>query len=101
MDDKTLVTPSARATYRSIADGESAVILHLDSGAYYQLNAVGARIWEILGTGSTVGGVIDALRVELADAPADLGSDVEHFFRDLVGLDLVHLNDPREDERPQ
>lgn len=101
MNHETFVAPSARAAYRSIADGASAVILHLDSGAYYQLNAIGARMWEILGKGSTVGGVIDALRAELADAPADLGSDVEQFFHDLVGLDLVHLDDPGGDERPQ
>lgn len=101
MNHVTFVTPSARAVYRSIADGESAVILHLDSGAYYQLNAVGGRIWEILGEGSTVGRVVDALLMDLTDAPLDLRSDVERFFLDLADLDLVHLGAPAADERPE
>ena len=101
MNNETFVAPSARAAFRAIDDGESAVILHLDSGAYYQLNTVGARIWEILGKGRTVGGVVDALRSELASTPQDLRRDVQQFFDDLLGLDLVSIIDTTAGERPE
>ena len=70
--------PSKDAVFRDL-DGE-AVILHLGSGTYFGLNAVGTRIWQLMEQDGRLTTVLDCLRSEY-DAPSDV------LERDL--LDLV------------
>lgn len=44
--------------------GDELVILDLESGTYYGLDLVGARIWELLETGSTFREVCETLVAE-------------------------------------
>jgi hypothetical protein len=62
-------TRSKEAIFRDL-DGE-AVILHLDSGTYFGLNAVGTRIWQLLERDGRLTTVLDGLRAEY-DAPPDV-----------------------------
>ena len=71
-------SPSKDAVFRDL-DGE-AVILHLGSGTYFGLNAVGPRIWQLMEQDGRLTSVLDELRVEY-DAPPEV------LERDL--LDLV------------
>ena len=41
--------------------GSEVVMLHLERNAYYDLDAIGAVIWERLATPSSVGPLIDSL----------------------------------------
>jgi hypothetical protein len=59
--------------------GEEVAILDLQSGMYYGLNAVGARIWHLLQEATTVNKVRDALLAEYDVAP-------DHCERDLLAL---------------
>jgi hypothetical protein len=61
-------------------EGE-AVILNLSSGAYFGLNMVGARIWELLTTGRDLRAVKAALLDEF-DVPPDV---CEADLLDVVG----------------
>ena len=70
--------PSKDAVFRDL-DGE-AVILHLGSGTYFGLNAVGTRIWQLMEQDGRLTTVLDCLRSEY-EAPSDV------LERDL--LDLV------------
>ena len=70
--------PSTDAIFRDL-DGE-AVILHLDSGTYFGLNAVGTRIWQLMARDGRLTTVLDDLHSEY-EAPPDV------LERDL--LDLV------------
>ena len=77
--------PSKDAVFRDL-DGE-AVILHLDSGTYFGLNAVGTRIWQLMERDGRLTAVLDDLRTEY-DAPADV------LERDLLDL-VARLVDAR------
>jgi Coenzyme PQQ synthesis protein D (PqqD) len=70
--------PSKDAVFRDL-DGE-AVILHLDSGTYFGLNAVGTRIWQLMERDGRLTAVLDDLRTEY-DAPPDV---LERDLFDLV-----------------
>ena len=70
--------PSKDAVFRDL-DGE-AVILHLDSGTYFGLNAVGTRIWQHMERDGRLTAVLDDLRTEY-DAPPDV---LERDLFDLV-----------------
>ena len=63
------------------AVGDEYVILDLEKGTYYGLDAVGARIWSLLAEGVLLGDVcnriVDEYDVALEQAHADLASLVD------------------------
>jgi hypothetical protein len=70
---------SPSSTCRAARSGDDLVLLHLERGTYYTLNATGAFVWESLGGGAALGAVRDAIvsRFEV---------DAETAWRDLVEL---------------
>jgi hypothetical protein len=74
---------------RDLAEGEGAVLLHLESGQYHGVNPVGQAIWELLADGGTVGEIVDRLRDRVEDPPPGLESDVLHFLTSIHERDLV------------
>ena len=99
-DDKASLRPGAiltrnpRVAYRELNDG-SAVLLHLDSGAYHGLNDVGALVWGALEDQATVDGVIESIRGRFEGAPPSLASDVRSFIEGLVTRGLVKVDPPK------
>ena len=76
-----------RALCRQI--GDEAVILDLDSGVYYGLNATGARVWELLELNTPVSDIYDLMLGEFEVTPDSLNGDVQELLRDLVAKGLV------------
>lgn len=79
--------PSAQAAASRV--GDETVLLHLVSGTYFGLDAVGTRIWQALGAGQLP-----------ADAAADIAKDFDQplvrveedalaFLADLAEHDLI------------
>ena len=70
--------------------GGEQVLLHLGSGTYFGLNAVGGRVWQLLEAGDcTLGQLVDAIEAEF-DAPrATVEADLQALVKDLVENDLV------------
>ena len=65
---------SKEALFRDL-DGE-AVILNLDAGTYYGLNAVGTRMWQLLERHGLLKPVFEELCREYDVAPNDLERDL-------------------------
>ena len=87
LDATTRFRHSAKATYQTI-EGE-AVLIHLDTGAYYSLNDVGTSFWELLDGTRTVGACAAKLATEY-DAPIEVvTSDLLELAEDLVKEGLV------------
>ncbi|MBI3553930.1 MAG: PqqD family protein [Elusimicrobia bacterium] len=59
---------SRRVAWRKVAD--EAVILDVETAAYFSLSGAGLRIWELLGKGRTVLEIAKTLAAEY-DAPED------------------------------
>jgi hypothetical protein len=80
---------SKEALFRDL-DGE-AVILNLDAGTYYGLNAVGTRMWQLLERHGQLRPVFEALCREYEAAPDDLERDLIELVARLaeVGLGRV------------
>ena len=74
--------PSKDAVFRDL-DGE-AVILHLDSGTYFGLNAVGTRIWQLMEREGRLTAVLEDLRAEYDAAPDVLERDLLDLVARLV-----------------
>ncbi len=70
-----VLIPSKDVTFREI-DSE-VVLLNLESGSYFGLNAVGSRAWALLVEGRTLSGVHAAMLAEYE-------IDAEQLRRDLL-----------------
>ena len=92
MESDHVVRRNGRAVFRELAEGEGSVLLHLDSGAYHGLNPIGTLIWTLIGDGSSLEDLVDAVGSELTDLPAELRADVVAFIEDLAQRDLLTLS---------
>jgi hypothetical protein len=89
IDTESKVRRNPSVVARDLAEGEGGVLLHLDSGQYHGVNAVGLAIWELLDEERTVGQVAAALRDRVDEPPAHLEADVVAFLRGVAERDLV------------
>jgi hypothetical protein len=87
-DTSTVVRSSEPLT--AAVDGEI-VMLSPAQGAYYGLNGVGSRIWELLARPSTVDGVCATLTAEFDVDDAACRTAVLAFLDDLRQAGLVQV----------
>ena len=86
---KIITSPDAVA--RQV--GDETVILHLGSGAYFGLDDVGARIWQLLEVGRSVGEICNVILEEYEVSREDLECDVT-LLNDLVAQELISVSCP-------
>jgi hypothetical protein len=67
------------------------VLLHLESGVYYGLDAVGTRVWQLIMQGRTIATVCDTMIEEYAVAPDVLRADVTRLVGELRDRGIVAL----------
>lgn len=67
---------------------EGAVLLNLDDGSYFEIDAVGLVIWEAL-DGRCVDEIVDVVRQAFEDAPESVAEDARVFVQALVASELV------------
>src|SRR5688500_11270253 len=73
--------------------GEELVLLDYEGEVYYGLDPVGARIWELLAAGRTLGEIIDTLLAEYDVTRDQLAADVERVVGELESNGLLRTND--------
>lgn len=71
--------------------GDETVILDLASGTYYGLDPVGARIWQLLADGKSLGEVCDVMFGEYDVAREVLEGDILRLTEELNAKGLVSL----------
>ena len=90
----TTSTPPA-ATYAlcdgvvTSAVGQELLLLSLESGVYYSLNAVGTSIWEHVTQGRSVADIIAAIVIEFDVTAYVAARDLRRFLDDLSGMGLL------------
>jgi len=75
-------------------DGE-AVLLNLDNEAYYGLDDVGTRIWELLTSSSSIEVALHRLLQEYDVDEVKLRADLEQLVGELVANGLVRVDDAK------
>jgi hypothetical protein len=80
-----VLRPAADVIARHL--GESAVLIRLKTNRIYELNATGARIWELLSDGATRQQVVDSLAREFDDD--SIGAAVDELIDVLQAEGLV------------
>lgn len=67
------------------------MLLDLDSESYFGLNAVGARVWQLLNEGQGKSSVIDTLLAEYAVEREVLERDISELLDRLGGAGLIEI----------
>jgi hypothetical protein len=75
-------------------DGET-VILHLGSGTYYGLNAVGSTIWNLIQEPRTIAEIHDKLLQQYEADAGECERDLLNVLDDLCKASLVEIRDAR------
>jgi hypothetical protein len=78
-------------------DGDT-VILHLGSGTYYGLNAVGSTIWNLIQEPLTIDDIHNRLLQQYEADAGDCKRDLLNLLDDLTKAGLVEIRDARSEE---
>ena len=90
LEDLSLTVPE-NVLFQGVDD--EIVLLDLESGQYFGLNEVGARIWSLFQEGLTVSAVLGALLKEYDVSEEQMKSDIQKFLDHLLTLSLVGLHE--------
>jgi len=71
--------------------GDETVILDLAGGTYYGLDPVGARIWQLMGEGKTLGEICDTMLDEYDVTREALQRDVIDLADKLLEQNLISI----------
>ena len=69
--------------------GDESVLLDLERGVYYELNAAGTRVWELLQQPRCTADLKAALASEYDVEPERCAGDVEQLVAELLGRGLL------------
>jgi len=82
-----------RAAKQSFADlGEECVLLNVETGVYYGLEAVGRRIWELIEPPCSLAQVVERLVQEYDVSAEACTAETERLLRELADVGLVELS---------
>lgn len=87
LTDTPSISPHAVATHV----GEETVILHLESGTYFGLDPVGARIWQLMGEGRALDAICEVMLHEYDVSREELERDTMSLVEDLLARHLIVL----------
>ena len=93
MTDDTLITVTEDLTSANL-EGET-VLLDVNTGSYYSLNTVGARILELAQNPVTVQNLKQALLQTYLVEPERLDVDLQTFLKALAHHHLIRVHEPQ------
>jgi hypothetical protein len=73
--------------------GGEAVLLHLERGVYYGLNAVGARVWQLLQSPLTLSAIVEQVELEFEVEHERCINDIQELVAKLARADLVEIRE--------
>jgi hypothetical protein len=91
-DRSASFTPSDDVVSRRLDD--IVVLIHLKTNRIFELNATGARLWELIGAGSTAGEIRDILLSEFDVEPAELDREMATLTTLLTSEELIARRQP-------
>ncbi len=91
ISENAIISPTQDQISSELAD--EAVILNLDSGIYYGLNEVGARVWELIQQPQSFSGLCSILLEEYDVSAEACKEDLKKILLDLKAASLIEVSD--------
>lgn len=86
-----MISPEERAIFRPLDEG--GVILNVENGDYFQVNATGRLIWETLAAGAQRRDLVEKLQSTFGIAEDQASADVNDFLAELDERSLIEVDD--------
>jgi Coenzyme PQQ synthesis protein D (PqqD) len=86
---------SPQVIYENI-DGEL-ILVHMEKGAYYTTDEVGAALWDLIESRCTVSEMCEALAAQFEAGPEEIAAATASFLEVLIAEELVLPEDPAAD----
>jgi len=87
-DMETIYRINGAGVIGEILDGE-AIIVNLDSGAYYSLEGVGSEVWSAVESGATLPELIELAGAKYAGPAAEIAAGVAALVEELIAEALL------------
>lgn len=71
-----------------VIDGE-AILINLDTGAYYSMDNVGSRIWSLIESQRSVDDIVGSVAAEYEVSRETVHADVQRVIAELIAEDLI------------
>ena len=78
-----------RITFRRVRD--EMALLNVDTGVYFGLDEIGARMWELLAEHGSLGAVAERMEQEYEVAPEQLRHDLLRLAEELQAKGLIEV----------
>jgi hypothetical protein len=82
-----VVTPGSNV--RSTIDSDGGILLNLSTGVVFRINAVGAKIWQMIEQGMTIERILDSLVSQYAIPLEQAEKDAREFLQQLKIKELI------------
>ncbi len=86
---------SPQVIYENI-DGEL-ILVHMERGTYYTTDDVGAVLWGLIESRSTVSEMHEALRAQFEASPEEIEAAIASFIELLIAEDIIRRDDATAD----
>lgn len=87
----TILSRSTDILHAPVGD-DRAVMMSVQAGQYFGLDAVGARVWELLESPKSISQLCAELCEEFEVEPQTCQAQILEFAADLVGQGIVHAD---------
>jgi hypothetical protein len=89
LDDSSMIARNETLVAAQV--GDQAMLMDLDSGAMFQLNRTGARIWELVETPQTLADLVATLEQSFPGGGDTLRGDVAAFVAQMRETGLIEI----------
>jgi len=89
----TLLSRNDKILYAAVG-ADDAVMMSMEAGRYYGLNAVARRVWELLETPKSIAGLREAICTEFDVDAQTCEADLDEFVSQLLAKDVVRALEP-------
>ncbi len=91
LDLNCRIKPGPEVVVTELEEGKEAVLLHLETKAYFTLNVTGLCIWKMLNRDLTLEEISKKLEEEFEVSPENARKNVLNLIRELIHEKLVRI----------
>ncbi len=91
LDLNCRIKPGPEVVVTELEEGKEAVLLHLETKAYFTLNETGLCIWKMLNRDLTLEEISKKLEEEFEVSPENARKNVLNLIRELIHEKLVRI----------
>ena len=92
-NDETVFTRSEEIVDRKNNNENIVVLMKMDdSSSFYKIKGVATEVWELLGEGKSVKGIVDEINGRYEPPDDQIRKDVENFLDELIDMNVISAN---------